>query len=337
MDQRLFGRRAALSLAATLAAPAIVRAQGKSVTLGVGSAIIEYVPAPLTPKLGYYAAEGLTVRTEDFQAGGSKALQALIGGSVDVVIGAYDHTISMQAQGKNIVGTVLLNTLPGVVFVVRKDLAGKVRDAKDLKGLKVGVTTLGSSTDMFARYWAFRGGLGPRDAQIIAVGSGAPGMVALQNKTIDVLGCYDPIATLIVQRDVGEVLVDTRTPAGATTLFGGAYPFACLYMTQPYLEKNPDTVQRLVNALTKTLGWLKATSAEQIVDALPASSRIEDRALNVQVVEASKPLFSATGLFDDSTRIPLEVLRSFDEKVKAASIDLSATYTNRFVEAAPRT
>jgi len=333
------GRRAALAGAgALLAAPALVRAQTKSVTLGVGSAIIEYATAPLAPKLGFYASQGLSVQTQDFQAGGSKALQALVGGSVDVVIGSYDHTVTMQAQGKRVVGTVLLNNLPGVVFIAGKDVADRMHgpsDLKGLKGLKVGVTTLGSSTDMFARYWAARGGLAPRDVQVIAVGSGAPGMVALQNKAIDVLGCYDPIATLIVQRGLGQVLVDTRTPEGAQTMFGGSYPFACLYAMQPFLERNADTVQRLVNAQLSTLRWIRDSSAEQIVDALPASSRIDDRALNIQVVEASKPLFSTTGLFGADTRIPLEVLRSFDDKVKAASIDLSATFTNRFVEASP--
>ena len=325
------------AVGSTLTAPGIgsARAQARSVTLAVGSSIINYVPAPMAAKLGYYKAEGLDVQTQDFQSGGSKALQALVGGSVDVVVGSYDHTISMQAQGKRIVGTVLLNTLPGVVFVVRKDLADKVRDGRDLKGLKVGVTTLGSSTDMFARYWAARSGLAPKDIQILAVGSGAPGMVALETKNVDVLGCYDPIATLIQQRDLGRVLVDSRTDDGANDIFGGSYPFACLYATAGYIEKNPETMQKLVNALMRTLDWLHATPPDQIVDALPAASRIEDRALSVEVVARSKPMFSTTGLFDPvSVTVPLNVLNSFDPKVKAASIDLSATYTNRFVERA---
>lgn len=343
MEHTIIGRRTALgamtAAAGLLAAPWIggARAQARSVTLAVGSSIMNYVPAPMAAKLGHFKAEGLDVQAQDFQSGGSKALQALIGGSVDVVVGSYDHTISMQAQGKRIMGTVLLNTLPGVVFTVRKDLADKVRDGRDLKGLKVGVTTLGSSTDMFARYWAARSGLAPRDIQVLAVGSGAPGMVALETKNVDVLGCYDPIATLIQQRDLGRILVDSRTEEGAKAIFGGSYPFACLYSTPGYIEKNPETMQKLVNAFMRTLDWLHATPPDQIVDALPASSRIEDRALNIEVVAKSKAMFSTTGLFDPAAAaVTHSVLNSFDPKIKAASIDMAATYTNRFVERAVR-
>lgn len=339
MAQAIISRRAILgtmtAAGGVLSAPWIgsARAQGRSVTLAVGSSIMNYVPAPMAMKLGYFKAEGLDVQEQDFQSGGSKALQALIGGSVDVVVGSYDHTISMQAQGKQITGTVLLNNLPGVVFFVRKGLADKVHDGRDLKGLKVGVTTLGSSTDMFARYWAARSGLGPRDVQVLAVGSGAPGMVALETRNVDVLGCYDPIATLIQQRDLGRVLVDSRTEAGAKAIFGGSYPFACLYSTPGYIEKNPETMQKMVNAFLRALTWLHVTPPDQIVDALPATSRIEDRALNIEVVAKSKPMFSTTGLFDPAAvTVPLNVLKSFDPKVKAANIDIAATYTNRFVE-----
>ncbi len=316
------------------AAPALAaEPETIAVSLGVGSSILNYVPVPLTQKLGFFKAQGLDVTIQDFQSGGSKALQALVGGSVDVVVGSYDHTITMQAQGKQIVGVVLLNDLAGVVFGVRADLADKVKDGRDLKGMKIGVTTLGSSTDMFAHYYAARSGLGPKDVSILAVGSGAPGMVALQNKTVDVLGYYDPIATVIAQRGLAKVLVDTRTAAGSESAFGGRYPFACLYTTPAFIEKHPETVQRLVNAFLKTLRWLHDTPAEAIVDALPAASRIEDRAMNVAVVETAKPMFSTTGRFDpEAVKVPLAVLRSYDEKFKDAAIDLGKTYTNRFVE-----
>ena len=57
-----------------------------------------------------------------FQAGGSKALQALVAGSTDAVVGFFDHTVQMQAQGKEVVGVILLNNVPGLVMGVRSDL-----------------------------------------------------------------------------------------------------------------------------------------------------------------------------------------------------------------------
>src|SRR5919198_787555 len=77
--------------------------KGGTVRLGVGGqALLVYLPTTLAERLGYYRDEGLNVHIEDLQ-GGSKALQALQGGSVDVVSGYYDHTIQMQAKKRDVV------------------------------------------------------------------------------------------------------------------------------------------------------------------------------------------------------------------------------------------
>ena len=48
---------------------------------------------------GLFQDEGLDVSIADF-AGGSKALQAVVGGSADVVSGAFEHTLAMQSKGQ---------------------------------------------------------------------------------------------------------------------------------------------------------------------------------------------------------------------------------------------
>src|SRR5437773_3407319 len=50
-----------------------------------------YLPLTLADQLGYFKDEGLTVQISDLH-GGSEALAALLGGSVDMVTGFYDHT-----------------------------------------------------------------------------------------------------------------------------------------------------------------------------------------------------------------------------------------------------
>ena len=70
--------------------------------IGVGGkSLFYYLPLTMAERQGYFKAEGLDVEVLDFP-GGAKALQALLGGSVDVVSGAYEHTISQQAKGQNI-------------------------------------------------------------------------------------------------------------------------------------------------------------------------------------------------------------------------------------------
>ena len=58
-----------------------------------------YLPLTLADRLGYFKDEGLTVNISDLR-GGSEALAALMGGSVDMVTGFYEHTIRARAQGK---------------------------------------------------------------------------------------------------------------------------------------------------------------------------------------------------------------------------------------------
>ena len=307
------------------------------IRLGVGSSILGYAPVPLANSLGFFQKEGLSVTVENFQAGGSKALQALIGGSVDVVVGSYDHTIQMQAKGKEIVAVFLLNEEPGVVFSVRQDLADKVKSIKDLKGKKIGITTPGSSTDMIARYAASRAGLTDRDVAFIGVGSGAPGMVALEAKNVDALLSYDPVATQLIRKGSAKVLFDARTAEGSKAAFGGTYPFACVYVTRAYLDKNPETVQRIANAFLRTLRWIDTTPPKKIVETLPASFKISDAALNEAVWADSKSLFSKNGVFsEEAVKTPLAVLNAFDPTVSKAKIDPSKTYTNRFAEEAAK-
>src|SRR5207302_1619390 len=72
-----------------------------------GKPALFYLPLTITERLGYFREQGLAVEISDFP-GGARALQALIGGSADVVTGSYDHTIQMQAKNQPIVAVVLL-------------------------------------------------------------------------------------------------------------------------------------------------------------------------------------------------------------------------------------
>ncbi|MGY0569658.1 ABC transporter substrate-binding protein [Bradyrhizobium sp. RDM12] len=177
--------------------------------------------------------------------------------------------------------------------------------------------------------------MGPRDLNIIAVGSGVPGMVALEAKNIDALVYFDPIATLLARKKSARPLFDARTLEGSKQAFGGIYPTACLYLQQTFIDKNPETVQRLVNALLKTHRWINTVSAEQLVDAMPPGYKTDNREVNIEIINASKALFSPTGQMDiEAAKVPLAVLSDFDPKIATAKIDLSKTFTNRFAERA---
>ena len=87
ISRRTFASMSLLA-AASVAAP-VLRAQTKlekskvSIAVG-GKAAFYYLPLTISEQLGYFKAEGLDVEISDF-AGGARALQALVGGSADVV------------------------------------------------------------------------------------------------------------------------------------------------------------------------------------------------------------------------------------------------------------
>ena len=90
-----------------------------------GKSSLYYLPLTVTERLGYFKEAGLDVEISDF-AGGAKSLQALIGGSADVVTGSFDHTIQMQAKSQPIVAVVQMGRFPGFALALRKDKADEL-------------------------------------------------------------------------------------------------------------------------------------------------------------------------------------------------------------------
>src|SRR5215470_14079278 len=192
-----------------------------------GKPALFYLPLTVTERLGLFREQGLEVEISDFP-GGARALQALMGGSADVVTGAFDHTIQMQAKNQPVVGVVQLGRFPGYVLGV---LAGKSYAApKDLKGMKIGVTAPGSSTHFMAQYVMVRNGLKRDDASFVGVGAAASAVAAVKRGEIDALVSVDPVVNLLSGEGAIKIVADTRTMEGTRQVYGGIYPAAVLYL-----------------------------------------------------------------------------------------------------------
>ena len=338
MERRTFliGTGAA-ALAAGLSPAAFAQAKPEKskVTLGVGGKpLLYYLPLTIAERKGYFKEEGLDVEINDF-GGGAKSLQALIGGSVDVVTGAYEHTIRMQAKGQDVRAITELGRFPAIVIAVKKDKAGQVKSAADFKGLKIGVTAPGSSTALTAQYAMVKAGLKPSDAAIIGIGSGASGVAAMQKGEIDVISHLDPvIAKLEADGDI-VVLIDTRTEAGTRALFGGSNPAATLYSKKEFIDANPGTTQALVNAFMKSLKWLQTAKPQDVADTVPPEYHLGDKALYLKAVQNSLESYSRTGIVPaEGMASVMDMLKQLDPELKDAKVDLAATFDDRFVKKA---
>ncbi len=171
-----------------------------------GQAQLIYLPATLAESLGFYKDAGLNVTLLDFP-GGAKALEALMGGSADVVCGFYDHTIQMAAQGKDLRAFVAMLRYPGLVLV--SPSAGRI---EDLKGKTVGVSAPGSSTHMFLNYLLVKHGMKPDDVSNASIGMSATAVGAVTHNKVDAAVMTDPALAIVRKQIPGlHILSDTRT------------------------------------------------------------------------------------------------------------------------------
>jgi NitT/TauT family transport system substrate-binding protein len=328
------------ALVSSLAGAAHGQAPGQAVekkqlTLAVGGkTALYYLPLTICERLGYFKEQGLDVTINDFR-GGAQSLQALVGGSVDIVTGAYEHTIRMQAKGQAIRAVIELGRFPGIVVGLRKERAASYKSAADLKGTKIGVSAPGSSTNFFVMYLMSKAGLKPTDASYIGVGIGPSAVAAMKKGEIDAISNLDPMMTKLEQEGDIKVVADSRTEEGTRAIFGGSNPAAVLYARQDFIDKNPNTMQALVNAFHKTLQWLEKATPEQIAATVPEEYFLGDKALYVAAVKANKPVYSLTGVIPAAgMKSAADMLLAFDEELKGANIDLAKTFDDRFVKRA---
>jgi NitT/TauT family transport system substrate-binding protein len=326
----------ALSFAGLAASPAMAANPEKpKLQLGVGGKqLLYYLPLTIAEQLGYFKDEGLDVTINDF-GGGAKSLQALVGGSVDAVTGAYEHTIDMQSKGQDVRALIELGRFPAIVLLMKADKAAALKSAADLKGLKIGVTAPGSSTQFFVSYLIAKAGGKPADTSFIGVGAGPTAVAAMQKGEIDGLSHLDPVISKLEADGGVTIFADTRSEKGTTAIFGGPLPAAVLYAKKDFIHANPETTQRLVNAFVKALSWLAKASPEDVAKTVPEAYWLGDKSLYLRAVKANLEAYSRTGIIPQAgMETSLGMLKAFNTELSGTSIDLSKTFDDRFVRKA---
>jgi NitT/TauT family transport system substrate-binding protein len=323
----------AAALVLSSAAQAQVERPDVHIAVG-GKTALYYLPLTITERLGYFKDEGLNVRISDF-AGGTRSLEAVVGGSADVVAGAYEHTINMQSRKQNFQAFVLTGAAPQITVAIATKLADKYKSPKDLKGLKVGISAPGSSTNMVINYLAAQGGLKPTDFAVIGMGAGATVVAAIDQGRVDVISQTDPAVTMLEKSGKVKVIAETRTLEGTQKIFGGPMPAASLYAPIDFVRKYPNTAQALTNATVRALKWMQDASPQQILATVPEEYLLGDKALYLFAYNNVKTAYSKDGYFSDAgAKTTLKALASFNPNVKPQEINLAQTFTNEFVKKA---
>lgn len=338
MNNTMFNRRTFAVVTALTAASATVpqlRAQPRlektriSIAVG-GRSSFYHLPLTIAEQLGYFRAEGLDVDVVDFEDG-ARALQAVTAGSAEVISGAYEHTIALQSRGQAYQAFVLQGRAPAIAMGISPRTLPYFRSVADLKGTKIGVSAMGSSTHMVAKLVLARAGIVLDDVSFVNVGTAVGALTAFRTGQIDAMSNVDPAMTILEQKGEIRIIADTRTLRGTAEVFGGPMPAACLFAPFEFMQSNPNTVQALTYAMAHSLKWLQTAGPLDIIKTVPEAYLRGDRALYLMAFNKVREAISPDGMLPDAgARTAARVLARFDPTIRLDKIDLSKTYTNEF-------
>ena len=174
---------------------------------------------------------------------------------------------------------------------------------------------------------------------MIGVGLGATAVAAMEQGQIDAAVMLDPSVTVLQgsYKDL-KILSDTRTQHDTLAVFGGEYPGGALYSTTAWVNGHEKEVQALTNAIMATLGWIHSHSAEAVMAKMPEDLVGKNKEQYLAALKNTIPMYSETGKMDPKgAEAVLAVFSEGSPEVAKAGIDVTKTYTNRFVDQVKKT
>jgi NitT/TauT family transport system substrate-binding protein len=306
--------------------------RGATVRIAIHREPIAFLPVRAAQTLGYFGAEDLTVELSEV-AGGTKAIEALLGGSVDVAAASISDAVQLVAEGRDVRGFLVLHTRPAAALAVAPARNGTIRTIRDLRGRTVGVSTPGSWTHQFLNFLLVTNGLAPEDVSTVSVGMSASSVAALEHGSVDAAVLLAGALTSFEERHPGSPFIaDTRTPAGARQVFGSeTFPSLSLLAEDRWLRTHAETAERLARAVKNGMRWVRDHSAGQVREMIPDAARMTEQA-DLQAIQRMQQGLSIEGLMPPgSAELVEKFVAISNPKVRAAHIDAASIYTNEFV------
>ncbi|HXE29707.1 MAG TPA: ABC transporter substrate-binding protein [Stellaceae bacterium] len=319
--------------ASALAALALVMPALAGVTAGsalaadklrVGKAIalpIDFTPLDIGIEKGFYKKHGLDVEAINF-AGSAKLQQGLAANAVDIGLGSGPE-LAFVAKGNTDLGiAAFAGPANGLFLIVRPD-AG-VNSPADLKGKKIGVSTVGGLTDWMTHQASVKQGWGTDGIRVTPLGSDEAQVAALKTKDLDGM-CID-VAGAYTLQEAHEAKIILR--------FGDIVPDFInhiTYASNKIIAEHPDEVRAFLAGWFETVAWMRKNKDETVKLAAPVMHK--SPAIAARAYDEVMPSLSDTGKFDPKA---LKVLsKSFiDMKLLDKEPDMSKLYTEKFLPGA---
>jgi NitT/TauT family transport system substrate-binding protein len=212
-------------------------ADGQSLRVAYTSIGISYGPLWLTKEAGIFKKYDIDAELL-YIAGGPLSTQALIGGNVSVAFASAVALISANLSGSDlaILGATI-DTLPFQLYAIPS-----IKDPAQLRGTRLGVSRLGTTTDFVARYLLKKWGLQPeKEVAIFQAGSVPQIFAVLKGGSIQSGVLSTGPDTLRAEADGYIRLADVSTS-------GLVYPLGPFAARQALIKSHPDLMSRFIRA-----------------------------------------------------------------------------------------
>ncbi len=298
-------------------APPVISAE----TLRVGKSVpqaFSFVPLDVGMQNGIFKKNGLDIEASAF-SGDAKMQQAMAADSIDVGIGS-GPAMAFIVKGAPIKAIAAMAGRPLLLtLVVRTD--GSVKSVADLKGKRVGISTVGSLTYWVADELSRQKGWGPGGLEIAPVGAFKPMLAALKTKQIDAM--VTDVATAYQLEKSGEGKIVFR--------FGDLvkdFHIHVIFATNKVIASRPEALRAFLKGWFETIGYMRKHKANAVQIAKEIMET--DAGIAGRVYDELMPMFSDDGKFDPKALAVLS--RSYVElKVLDKEPDMTKLYTEAFL------
>jgi NitT/TauT family transport system substrate-binding protein len=200
---------------------------------------VTQLPAWVAQDAGLFAKHGLDVSME-YIATGSTLVQAMVAGEAAFGIAGSEAPIAASLSGADMM--ILAPTVDRLIFDVYANQG--VPDAAAMRGRRLAITRVGSSTDFAARQWVQSLGMRPGDEIAIVQANGQPEIfAAIQSGAADA-GVLSPPTNVQAKRAGFRLLADL------SKLDVPFYQSSAL-TTRRIIDERPETVRRFMRAFVE--------------------------------------------------------------------------------------
>jgi NitT/TauT family transport system substrate-binding protein len=245
-----------------------------------------FTPLDIGMQTGIFAKHGLDIEASS-SAGDAKLQQLLTAGSVDIGIGSGPG-MAFAVKGVPAKAVAAMYGLPrNMALMVGYDSDLKTID--DLKGRKLGVTTVGSLTEWIGKRVNAKEGWGDNGIVTVPIGGMPPARAAIKTHQID--GYIGALETGYALEEAKEWRVIT-----SATPFVDHFITHVIFARDELIEKHPELVRAFLQGWFETIAFMKSNKAKsveisaKVIDVSPAvAARVYDEQLSS---------FSTDGTFD---------------------------------------